>query len=116
MIVHHLFISSAAVLFLSVQAGHAGPCALQIDQAQAAVDAKIDAIAGAGRSATESTGALLHRQPTPGSIASAEQRLGEGLQVEAARAALARAREADSANDMAACEKALADVEHAIGR
>jgi hypothetical protein len=56
-------------------------------------------------------------QPTPRSIAAAEERLGEVSQkaVEAARQAMVRARAADSAGDKNACEQALADVQRAIG-
>jgi hypothetical protein len=115
MINQRLSVVSAAVLVLTMQAGQAGPCAPQIDQAQAAVDAKIEATAGAGPFARESTGSLLHRQPTPGSIAETEQKLHEGSRVEAARTALARARDADRADDRSACEQALADVQRAIG-
>jgi hypothetical protein len=115
MMIHPVLLLSVAALALSMQAGRAGPCAPQIDKAQAAVDAKIEATAEAGRSADESAGALLHNEPTPGSIAAAERRLGEGSRVEAARAALARARDADRTDDRNACEQALADVQRAIG-
>ncbi|WP_245411036.1 hypothetical protein [Microvirga flavescens] len=85
----------------------AGPCAPMIDRAQTQVDARIDALAGKGRSAPESTGALRHQQPTPESIARAEQKLGEGFKAEPALVLLAQARKADEAGDMAGCEKAL---------
>ena len=49
-----------------------------------------------------------------GSIAAAEEKLGEGAQMGDAVAALARARVADRANDKAACERALADVRRAL--
>jgi hypothetical protein len=44
---------------------------------QAGIDAKLEAQAAAGRSASESTSATMHRQPTPGSIAAAEAELGD---------------------------------------
>ena len=66
----------------------AGPCTAEIAQAQAAVDARIEAIAGAGPTGSQSVGAQLHRQPTPGSMAQAEGRLGEGSVGERAVAAL----------------------------
>ena len=81
---------------------------------QIEVDTRIEAIAGAGPSAKESTAATLNRQPTPGSLAAAEEKLGEGDQMAEAVAALARARAADSANDKSACEKALADVRRVL--
>jgi hypothetical protein len=82
---------------------------------QSRVDARIEAIAGVGPSTKESTAALLNRQPTPGTIAAAEDKLGEGRQMEQAVAALARPREADRAGDRSACEQALADAQRAIG-
>ena len=85
----------------------AGPCAPMIAQAQAKVDARIEAQAGRGHSAPESTGALRHRQPTPESIARAEQQLREGVKAEPALALLAEARKADEAGDLAACQRAL---------
>jgi hypothetical protein len=105
---------SAAMLTLSMQPGYAGPCSSQIDRVQAAVDAKIEATAAAGRSAPESTSALLNHQPTPDSIAAAERKLGEGSRVQAALGALARARDADLADDRSACERALADAQRAL--
>ena len=70
---------------------------------------------GAGHTAPQSLDAKLHHHPTPGSIAAAENKLGEGSRTEVAVAALARAREADSANEKDACERALADAQRAIG-
>ena len=59
----------------------------------------------------------MHRQPTPGSIAAAESKLDElsSDTGEAVKAAMARARKTDLANDKSACEQALADVQRAIG-
>ena len=96
---------------------YAGPCSHEIDSVQAAIDAKLGAKAVAGPSARESTAATTHRQPTPGSIAAAESKLGDvsSQKVEAVAAAMARAREAYYAGDQSACEKALADVQRALG-
>jgi hypothetical protein len=102
-------------LLLSAGHGLAGPCTAEIAQAQAAVDAWIEAIAGAGPTGSQSVGAQLHRQPTPGSMAQAESRLGEGSAGERAVAALARARQADEAGDLAGCRQALAETRNAIG-
>ena len=93
----------------------AGPCTADIDLAQAKLDKRIDAVAGAGAAARQSTAAQMHREPTPGSIASAEQKLGEGSSVEPALAALRQARMADTAGDKAGCERALADVARLLG-
>lgn len=94
MSIHRLLLSAAALL-LPILPSHAGPCASEIDRMQVKLDARIEAIAGAGPAGKESIAAMLNRQPTPGSIAAAEERLGEGRRMEEAVAALARAREAD---------------------
>jgi len=85
---------------------------------RARIDAQLEAGAAAGRTARESAAAREHRQPTPGSIAAAEERV-DGLsaqQVEAVAQAMARARAADSAGDKDACERALVDVERALAQ
>ena len=84
---------------------------------QARIDAKLEAKASGGPTARESTAALLHRQPTPGSIAAAEARLSElsDETVSTIAQTMERARAADSAGDTKACEGALADVERVIG-
>jgi hypothetical protein len=116
MTIQHLMVLSAAALVASMSAGYAGPCSQAIDSMQARVDARLDAMARLGPSAPESSGALLHRQPTPGSIAAAESRLGDlsPAAVAGITAAMARAREADGSGDASACEQALADVQRAI--
>jgi len=106
---------TGVVVALAVTATHAGPCSPEIARMQARVDALIGAAAAAGPSAREGVAATMHRQPTPGSIAAAEARLGEGAP-ERALAAMARARAADNADDRDTCERALADAESAIGR
>ena len=92
-------VACAAALAASMSASYAGPCSHEIDRVQAEIDAKLEAKAAAGPSARESTAATMHRQPTPGSIATAETRLGDvsPQKVEAVAAAMARAREADHA-------------------
>ncbi len=117
MTIRPMLVVSAAALATSTITGYAGACSHDIDRMQARIDAKLEALAAAGPVARESAGALMHRQPTPGSIAAAEGRLGEisSQTVEAVRAAMARAREADRAGDTAACEQALSDVQRTIG-
>ncbi len=94
---------------------HAGPCAADIDLVQAQADASIDATAGRGGMGTESTAAMDHREPTPESIARAEQRLDGATAGQTALAALAQARQADAAGDVPACEKALDAARKALG-
>ena len=117
MTIRRLLLPSAAALAASTIAGYAGPCSPEIDRMQARVDARIEAAARTGPAAAESPGALLHRQPTPGSIAAAESRLGEisAETAAAVRAAMVRAREADRTGDKAACDQALAEVQRTIG-
>ncbi|MBZ6078081.1 hypothetical protein [Microvirga puerhi] len=95
---------------------HAGTCAADIDQVQAQADAQIDATAGRGRMGSESTAATDHREPTPESIARAEQRLDGAAAGRTALAALAQARQADAAGDAAACARALDAARSALGR
>ena len=113
-----LTVLSAAAFVASTIPAYAGPCSQQIAQVQAQVDAKLAANAATGPAAPESPGALLNRQPTPGSIAAAESRLGElSPEVTTAIAAgMARARQADLAGDQSACEEALAAVRAALGQ
>jgi len=108
---------SAGAFITSTVASHAGPCSQEIDRMQAQVDARLAATVGAGPSAPESPAAKLHRQPTPGSVAAAQGKAREMSTgaVEVVTAAMARAREADQAGDLAACRQALAEVQAAIG-
>jgi hypothetical protein len=112
--IHHTGVLAAIALSLSIATSNAGPCSLEIDRIQVRVNAMIAATAAAGPSARESTAAKMHRQPTPNSIAAAEEGLGEGARAERALAAIARARAADRAGDKSDCKRALADVRRAI--
>ena len=107
---------AAVVLVTSITTSLAGPCSPQIDQMQAKIDAKLEAIAAAGRPARESTAATMHRQPTPESIAAAEANLGDVSpeKVQEAEAFMTRARDADRAGDQSACEQALAEAQRVI--
>jgi hypothetical protein len=109
--------AGATALVASVSASYAGPCSHEIDRTQAQIDARLNAKAGAGPAARESTAATMSRQPTPSSIAAAEASLGDipPQKVEAITAAMARAREADGAGNQGACEQALADARRALG-
>jgi hypothetical protein len=113
-----LLVLGAAALALSTSAGYAGSCSRAIDRMQARIDARLEAAAGAGPTAGVSSGAYLHRQPTPQSIAAAESRLGDvsPQTIAAVRAVMERARAADRAGDKRACTRALADARRAMGR
>lgn len=110
------FATSALLLLApwgSCDTAQAGPCTAQIAQveqqirqAQAARDP-----GGAGApSAPQSVGAQLHHQPTPGTVAGAEDKARD-----AAMAALDKARTADAAGNASACARALADARELYG-
>jgi hypothetical protein len=102
---------------LSVSASYAGPCAGDIEKMQARIDAALEGKAAGGPAAKEGAFAGMSRQPTPGSMAAAEEKLGElsPQTVDAVRRAMAKARAADSGGDGSACASALAEVQQAIG-
>jgi hypothetical protein len=104
---------SAGAIAASAVASQAGPCFAELYSIEARIDAWLNAKAAAGPIAEESSEALLHRQPTPRSIATAESRLGtiSPQKLDAVRQSMARAHEADSAGDLNACRRALSDVE-----
>ena len=106
----------AAVLAASITASHAGTCLPEIDRAQADVDAKLEAKAGAADPDTESAAAKLHHQPSPHSLAITESRLGllSPDDVRMLEAGMARAREADSVGDTDACKQALTELNRII--
>ena len=101
----------------SISAVHAGPCSGAIDAMQARVDAKLEANAAAGPMAKQGTAAGMSVQPTPRSIAAAEEKLGEisSQKVAAIRQGMTRARAADAKGNNDACKKALANVQRALG-
>jgi len=66
MTVLQLLVVSVAALPAFVSKSYAGACASEIDAMQARVDARIEALARSGRSAPESSGALLASPADPG--------------------------------------------------
>jgi hypothetical protein len=115
--IERLLAACAAVFAASISPSYSGTCSHEIDRVQAEIDAKLEALGAAGPFGRESTAATMNRQPTPGSIAAAEARLGDvSLQkVEALKAAMANARAADQTGDQDTCDKALADVHRTLG-
>ena len=87
----------------------AGPCTDDLNQAAKAINERLDAIAARGKPAAQSTFATTHHQPTPSSIAKAEEGVGDipAADVERVQNFMTEARQADRANDKPACEKAL---------
>lgn len=88
---------------------YAGPCTTQIAQLQIAISQSV-ASPQTGPSAPQSVGAQLHRQPTPDAVVNAESKANAD-----AAAALARAQQADDANNAVACGKALDEARRLYG-
>jgi len=109
----HIVMLSAGVVAASAIGSQAGPCSAEIYSMEARVDATLKAKAADGPTLQVSREALLHRQPTPGSIAAAESRLGTASpqRVDAIIRGMARVREADRTGDLNACRRALSDME-----
>ncbi len=105
--------SIALVLDLTASA-HAASCAVQIDQVQAQLDKALAHHAKTAPYAVESKAAKLDHQPTPGTIARSEDKIGAWSGGEKAVAALGRAREAQAAGHTSACFVALREARHAI--
>src|SRR5215469_11045627 len=105
-------VASAAVLAASISASYAGPCWDDLSAVQAKVDAMLEAKAADGPPATAEAMVGTSPQPTPYSLETVEERMGEisPQTVNAIRQGMARARAADGAGDKAACEQALANV------
>jgi hypothetical protein len=112
------FALSGAALVASAATSFAGPCSADIDAMQHRIDAALEAKAASGPAGKEGTAAGLSHQPTPQSLAAAEEKLGDipAATVDAIRQAMARARTADSAGDKGGCEAALAEVNRYLGQ
>ena len=115
MIVRQAAAAGMALIFAAGPA-HAGPCTDRIYQADLDVARLLHSAAAQGRTAPESAFATMHRQPTPGSIASAEQQAGalSTEEVQAITEAMDEARHADDEGDGGGCEKALSDVDRIL--
>ena len=104
---------ASLALLASATAAVAGPCTKQIADLERQI-AQLQASpssSGAGQpSASQTVGAQLHHQPTPGSVESAQSKASMD-----ATAALGRARKADAAGDAAACAAALVEARRLYG-
>jgi hypothetical protein len=112
------FVLSGGALVASVVTSYAGPCSADIDAMQHRIDATLEAKAAAGPAGKQGAAAGLSHQPTPQSLAAAEEKLGDisAATVDAIKQAIACARTADSAGDKSACEAALAEVNRLVGQ
>jgi hypothetical protein len=100
--------------------GFGDPCrpVLRSDRRHAGAHrSKLQAKAAAGPTAKEGVAAGMGVQPTPASIAAAEEKLGEisPKKLKAIKRGMARARVADKVGDLRACRKALAAVQRVLG-
>src|SRR5258706_13221215 len=84
---------------LAASPSYAGPCGRSIDRVQAQVDAAIDEQAGSVPWRPESIDALRGHQPTPRSIARAEEASVNGSVLRMALNALERAHETERSPD-----------------
>jgi hypothetical protein len=118
MIVRQATVAAGMALVLGAAPALAGPCTDRIYQTDLDVAKLLNSAAAQGQPATQSTFATMHRQPTPGSIASAEQQAGDLTtdEVQAITEDMDEARHADDAGDHDGCEKALSDVDRMLKR
>jgi len=116
--IRKMAVACVTALAASMSTSYAGPCWDDIYNMQAKIDAMLQAKAAAGPPAPASAMVGLSDQPTPRSMATVEERMGEisPQTVHVVEEAMARARAADSAGDKAACEQALAEVHRTLGK
>lgn len=96
--------TAAAILFCGAGAAHSGPCTADIDQFEHQIAGDIPG-PDSGPTATQSVGAQLHHQPTPGSVGHAAHVANKD-----GDAAVERAKTADAAGDAAGCRQALTEA------
>jgi len=109
---------SAVAFATFTSATLAGPCSAEIDATMVRFNTALEANAAAGSTANEQ--AVVggrHIQPTPRSIAAAEEKLGQmsAETIKLVERTMERARAADSVGDVVACKEALAEVQRVIG-
>ena len=104
------FLATATGCLVAItMSAQAGPCTKEIIQVQHRIRRAAPG-PSTGPTGTQTIGAQLHHQPTPGSVETAETRAkADG------RAALERARQADAAGDAEACAKALGEARALYG-
>lgn len=99
-----LALTTSTALLCDQVAAFAGPCTEQIAQLEQRVATSIPG-PQSGPTDAQSVGAQLHHQPTPGSVALAQQAADEdGV------AAIDHAKRADAAGDAASCNQAVAEA------
>src|SRR5262249_461855 len=113
-----IVVYAAAALAASISASYGGPCWDDLSAVQAKVDAMLETKAADGPPATAEAMAGTSPQPTPRSLETVEERMGEisPQTVNAIRQGMEGARAAEDAGDKAACEQALANVRRTLGQ
>jgi hypothetical protein len=99
-----IMLMAAASFFAAAGVAHSGPCTAQIAQLEQQVSATSPG-PETGPTGPQTLGAQLHYQPTPADVAHAERIANKD-----AAAALAHARKADAAGDVAGCNAALKEA------
>jgi hypothetical protein len=116
MIVRYATAAAGLAFLVNAAPAHAGPCTDRLDETDLAVAKLLDSAAANGRPAAETPFATMHRQPTPGSLAGAEDQAGDLTpdQATAITESMDAARHADDAGDRAGCERALNQVDRIL--
>ncbi len=111
--------ASIATSSALIAVADAGPCSDDIARMEVRINMKLGAIAAARPTgAQDATAYGKHLQPTPGTLATAEEKLRELSKktADTLRQAMDRARTAAASGDSSACAQALADVDRELGR
>lgn len=118
MIVRQATALAGLTFILGAAPAHAGPCTDRIYETDLTVAKLLGAAAAEGGPAPESSFATMHRQPTPGTIASAERHAGDltADELQAVTEAMDTARHADDEGDDDGCEQALNQVDSMLRR
>jgi hypothetical protein len=99
-----LAFTAAAILFCGIGTAHSGPCTADINKFEHQIAGDVPG-PDSGPTASQSVGAQLHHQPTPGSVGQAAHVANKD-----GDAAIERAKTADAAGDAAACNQALTEA------
>jgi hypothetical protein len=102
-------LAASALVLASADAARGGPCTEDITLLERQIAAAVPG-PESGPTGTQTVGAQLHHQPTPGSVERAEHVANKD-----ADEALARAKQADNAGNAADCNAALKQARELYG-
>ena len=97
--------TAAAILVCGIGAAQSGPCTADIGKLEHQIAGGDGPAPNSGPTSTQSVGAQLHHQPTPGSVGQAAHAANKD-----GDAAIERARKADAAGNAADCNQALVEA------